>query len=96
MTPTAGSDPLAAARGEPEKSGAAAADVLKLDQPKVSTLVRGRSSGFSLGRLLRFVVLLGIDVEIVGEAAHPGDGPCSGAGSLKCCPKCAYIFRTAS
>ena len=44
---------------------AAAADVLKIDQPKVSALVRGRLAGFSLDRLVRFLVLLGSDVEIV-------------------------------
>ena len=50
------------------KSGltqAGAADVLKIDQPKVSALVRGRLAGFSLDRLVRFLVLLGSDVEIV-------------------------------
>lgn len=35
------------------------------DQPKVSALVRGRLAGFSLDRLVRFLVLLGRDVEIV-------------------------------
>ena len=44
---------------------AAAAEVLKVDQPKVSALVRGRLAGFSLDRLVRFLVLLGSDVEIV-------------------------------
>ena len=44
---------------------AAAAEVLQIDQPKVSALVRGRLSGFSLDRLVRFLVLLGSDVEIV-------------------------------
>ncbi len=44
---------------------AAAADVLKIDQPKVSALVQGRLAGFSLDRLVRFLVLLGSDVEIV-------------------------------
>jgi predicted XRE-type DNA-binding protein len=44
---------------------AAAADVLEIDQPKVSALVRGRLAGFSLDRLVRFLVLLGSDVEIV-------------------------------
>ena len=43
----------------------AAAEVLKIDQPKVSALVRGRLAGFSLDRLVRFLVLLGSDVEIV-------------------------------
>jgi predicted XRE-type DNA-binding protein len=44
---------------------AAAAELLKIDQPKVSALVRGRLAGFSLDRLVRFLVLLGSDVEIV-------------------------------
>ena len=44
---------------------AAAATLLDVDQPKISALRRGRLSGFSLDRLVRFVVLLGHDVEIV-------------------------------
>ncbi|CAN5738303.1 XRE family transcriptional regulator [soil metagenome] len=44
---------------------AAAAELLNVDQPKVSALVRGRLAGFSLDRLVRFLVLLGSDVEIV-------------------------------
>lgn len=44
---------------------AEAANVLEVDQPKVSALKRGRLSGFSLDRLVRFLVLLGSDVEIV-------------------------------
>ena len=44
---------------------AAAAEVLEIDQPKVSALKRGRLTGFSLDRLVRFLVLLGSDVEIV-------------------------------
>lgn len=44
---------------------AAAAEVLEIDQPKVSALTRGRLAGFSLDRLVRFLVLLGSDVEIV-------------------------------
>jgi predicted XRE-type DNA-binding protein len=43
----------------------AAAALLKIDQPKVSALVRGRLAGYSLDRLVRFLVLLGRDVEIV-------------------------------
>jgi predicted XRE-type DNA-binding protein len=42
----------------------AAAKILNLDQPKVSALVRGQLSGFSVERLLRLLVLLGHDVEI--------------------------------
>ena len=44
---------------------AAAAEVLQIDQPKVSALVRGRLAGFSLDRLVRFLVLLGSEAEIV-------------------------------
>lgn len=39
--------------------------MLKIDQPKVSALVRRRLAGFSLDRLVRLLVLLGIVVEIV-------------------------------
>ena len=51
-----------------ERRGLTQADAAKLldvDQPKISALRRGRLSGFSLDRLVRFVVLLGHDVEIV-------------------------------
>ncbi len=39
-----------------------AAHLLGIDQPKVSTLLRGKLSGFSLERLLRFINMLGQDV----------------------------------
>jgi predicted XRE-type DNA-binding protein len=42
-----------------------AAAVLGVDQPKVSALVRGRLTGFSIDRLLRFLLALDSDVEIV-------------------------------
>jgi predicted XRE-type DNA-binding protein len=41
-----------------------AAEALGVDQPKVSALIRGRLSGFSIERLLRFLLLLGTDVSI--------------------------------
>lgn len=41
-----------------------ASKVLGIDQPKVSALLKGRLSGFSTDRLLRFVTALGRDVEI--------------------------------
>ena len=44
---------------------AEAAELLDVDQPKVSALRRGKLSGFSLDRLVRFLVLLGHDVQIV-------------------------------
>ena len=42
-----------------------AAELLGIDQPKVSALTRGKLSGFSTSRLLRFLNALGNDVEIV-------------------------------
>lgn len=42
-----------------------AAEILGVDQPKVSALVRGRLDGFSMERLYRFLNALGKDVEIV-------------------------------
>jgi predicted XRE-type DNA-binding protein len=47
---------------------ARAARILKIDQPKVSRLLRGRLSGFSTERLIHFLTLLGRDVEIVVKA----------------------------
>jgi predicted XRE-type DNA-binding protein len=44
---------------------AAAAKLLGVDQPKVSALLRGRMSGFSTDRLIRFLTILGSDVQIV-------------------------------
>ena len=43
----------------------AAAELLGIDQPKVSALMRGRLRGFSLDRLFRFLNLLDKDVDIV-------------------------------
>jgi predicted XRE-type DNA-binding protein len=37
----------------------AAAEILDVDQPKVSALIRGRLAGFSLDRLVRFLVSFG-------------------------------------
>jgi predicted XRE-type DNA-binding protein len=51
--------------GRRKLTQAEAADVLEVDQPKVSALKRGKLSGFSLDRLVRFLVLLGSAVEIV-------------------------------
>jgi predicted XRE-type DNA-binding protein len=54
---------------------AEAATILDVDQPKVSALRCGRLSGFSLDRLVRFVVLLGHDVEIVVKKRARARGP---------------------
>ena len=45
-----------------------AASLLGIDQPKVSALLRGRLTGFSTDRLLRFLTALDQDVEIVIRA----------------------------
>jgi len=42
-----------------------AADLLGIDQPKVSNLVRGKLAAFSIDRLFRFLTVLGSDIEIV-------------------------------
>ena len=51
-----------------------AAEILGVDQPKVSALVRGRLDGFSLERLSRFLNALGKDVEIVVRPVATGPG----------------------
>jgi predicted XRE-type DNA-binding protein len=50
----------------------AAAALLGIDQPKISALVRGRLGGFSLERLMRFLNVLGRDVEIVVKPKPKG------------------------
>lgn len=47
---------------------AEAAEILGVDQPKISALINGRLSGFSTVRLFRFLNALGRDVEIVVKA----------------------------
>jgi len=44
------------------------AKLLGVDQPKISALIRGRLSGFSLERLMRFLLLLGQDIKITVQA----------------------------
>lgn len=44
---------------------AATAELLGIDQPKVSRLLRGYLTNFSVERLMHFLRLLGRDVEIV-------------------------------
>lgn len=46
-----------------------AARMLKIDQPKISRLLRGQLSGFSTERLMHFLTMLGRDVEIAVKAA---------------------------
>jgi predicted XRE-type DNA-binding protein len=44
------------------------AATLKINQPKVSALLNYKLEGFSVERLMRFLVVLGQDVEIVIKA----------------------------
>jgi len=44
---------------------AEAAQLLGIDQPKVSALMRGRLTGFSLERLLKYLNVLNNDIEVV-------------------------------
>lgn len=46
-----------------------AAQLLQIDQPKISRLLRGQLAGFSTDRLLRFLTLLGHDIEVVVKRA---------------------------
>ncbi len=49
---------------------AAAGEIIGVDQAKVSALLRGRLTGFSLDRLLVFLVKLGRDVDIMISRGH--------------------------
>ena len=53
-------------------SQAQAAEVLGINQPKVSALMRGRLDGFSVERLMNFLTALGRDVEIVIKPRRAG------------------------
>jgi predicted XRE-type DNA-binding protein len=58
-----------------------AAKIIGIDQAKVSALLRGRLKGFSVDRLVRYLVALGkdIDVRISGRARNePGRVKVSG------------------
>jgi predicted XRE-type DNA-binding protein len=55
---------IARAIGRRRLTQKAAAGVLGIDQPRVSKLLRGHLSDFSIERLLLFLVQMGLDVEI--------------------------------
>ena len=50
----------------------AAAQLMGIDQPKVSAMLAGRFRGYSVERLMRFLVALGHDVEIVVKPRKRG------------------------
>jgi predicted XRE-type DNA-binding protein len=51
---------------------AAAAQLMGIDQPKISAMLAGRFRGYSVERLMRFLVALGYDVEIVVKPRKRG------------------------
>lgn len=51
---------------------AAAAHLMRIDQPKVSAMLAGQFRGYSVERLMRFLVALGHDVEIVVKPGKRG------------------------
>lgn len=53
----------------------AAAKLLGIDQPKVSALLRGKLTGFSTERLIKFLNALGRDVEVVVRDRPRAKGP---------------------
>ena len=50
----------------------AAAQLMGIDQPKVSAMLGGQFRGYSVERLMRFLVALGHDVEIVVKPRKHG------------------------
>ena len=64
-----------------------AAQLLGVNQPKVSALKRGRLTDFSIDRLMRFLVALGQEIDISVRPA-PHAGPASRAG-LRVAPSVA-------
>ena len=47
-----------------------AAEILGIDQPKISNIICGRLSGFTLDRLMKYLVALGYDIEISAKQHH--------------------------
>jgi predicted XRE-type DNA-binding protein len=58
-----------------ERTQAETAEVIGLDQPKVSNLLRGRLAGFSVDRLLNILNRLGhnVEVRISGKEYDPDE-----------------------
>ena len=57
------------------------AALLGVDQPKVSRIVNGRLDGFTQDRLMRYLRVLGEDVEI--RVTHPNEGRREGRLTVK-------------
>ena len=52
-----------------------AAKILGVDQGKVSSILRGRLKGYSVQRLFKFLLLLGLNVDIHIKAKRSKSGP---------------------
>ena len=52
---------------------AQAAELLNTTQPKVSAVVRGQLAGFSMERLFRFLMALGMNVRVEVESASAAE-----------------------
>ncbi len=49
-----------------------AAELIGIDQPKISAIIRGQLSGFTIDRLFRYLIALGMDITIEAKP-HPSD-----------------------
>ncbi len=59
-----------------ELSQIEAAQMLGIDQPKASNLVRGKIMGFSMDRLFRYLTILGVDIEnFMKDSSRTGNRP---------------------
>lgn len=58
---------------------AQAGEIMGIDQPKVSKIIRGRLSEFSTERLLNYLIHLGLDIDIV---IHKKVGRVDGQGTI--------------
>jgi predicted XRE-type DNA-binding protein len=68
-------DLLAASLDERGLTQMQAAEFLGIDQGSVSKLVNGRLDGFSQERIIRYLNMVGSDVEIIVRSPHPPDVP---------------------
>ena len=52
-----------------------AAELIGIDQPKISAIIRGQLSGFTIDRLFRFLIALGMDIIIEAKPHSPRTTP---------------------
>lgn len=50
-----------------------AAELMGVDQPKISAIIRGQLSGFTIDRLFRFLIALGMDIIIEAKPHNRKD-----------------------